>query len=328
MPAHGRVLVVDEEAAVRRSLGAGLKQAGYEVVACRDGLSAIHEWHAAGQKGAGFDGMIVAAYLPDLDGIKLLKAARILHPGLPAVVITRFGDAQLRRAALAEPNTAFLEKPFDAAHLAKALQALTPGPKPAAGVVAAPETAAEEQAARAWLTIRIAEPARSLEIYHVLRAMEGVEVCHAVHGDVDIVLRAKADSSEALDRLTARIRAIQGVEVAAVSPVSRLGLDRGVGEFAEAYRRARGPEAPADPLAGTASCLFVDLEPKALPRVLATVLFADETAACDAADHGRKLVVTIAGLDAGGQARRAIGRIGRIDGVLRVREAKIIRIAD
>ena len=43
----GRVLIIDDEAEIRRNLTVGLAQEGYTAVACPDGISAIHELDSA-----------------------------------------------------------------------------------------------------------------------------------------------------------------------------------------------------------------------------------------------------------------------------------------
>jgi DNA-binding response OmpR family regulator len=47
----GRVLLIDDEAEIRRNLSVGLMQEDYDVVACPDGISAIHELDNARAKG-------------------------------------------------------------------------------------------------------------------------------------------------------------------------------------------------------------------------------------------------------------------------------------
>ena len=47
----GRVLLIDDEAEIRRNLSVGLMQEDYDVVACPDGISAIHELDNARGRG-------------------------------------------------------------------------------------------------------------------------------------------------------------------------------------------------------------------------------------------------------------------------------------
>lgn len=314
----GRVLVIDDEAEVRRSVSAGLTQAGCSVVACPDGYSAIREL----ARGA-FDYLVAAVFLPDIDGLKIAKAARALHPNLPVAVISGFGDWKLRQAVLAEPNTAYLDKPFKIGQLVQALEKLTPGTKAGAPLPKAdePET---DSPARACLLIRVPEHERSLAVFHQLRGMDGVQACEAVVGDVDIILLAQAPSADGIRAFTEKVRAIPGVEIASASPVERPELDPDVRPFVEACRR----EAKAGPQGETASYLLVDVDPHLIRRVFATILFLDNVVSCDVIAGGARLIALVAGDDAGVPIRRAVERLSRMDGVLRVREARIIQMAD
>ena len=102
----GRVLVIDDEAGIRRNLSVGLMQEDYTVVACPDGISAIHELNAAREKGIGFDYLVTDIFMPDIDGLKILRVIRSMFPDLPVLVITGFGDDNMKMTALSEYNTA------------------------------------------------------------------------------------------------------------------------------------------------------------------------------------------------------------------------------
>ncbi|MCK4550071.1 MAG: response regulator, partial [Candidatus Krumholzibacteria bacterium] len=87
----GRVLIIDDEAEIRRNLTVGLTQEGYSAVACPDGISAIHELNSAKEKGIKYDYLVTDIFMPDIDGLKILKVIKIQHPELPVLVITGFG---------------------------------------------------------------------------------------------------------------------------------------------------------------------------------------------------------------------------------------------
>lgn len=123
----GRVLVIDDEAEIRRNLTFGLTQEDYSVVTCPDGISAIHELNQSRNKGLAYDYLITDIFMPDIDGLKILKVIKNQYPDLPVLVITGFGDERLMMTALAEYNTGFLNKPFEIPELISALEELTPG---------------------------------------------------------------------------------------------------------------------------------------------------------------------------------------------------------
>jgi two-component system cell cycle response regulator CpdR len=329
---RGRVLIIDDEAEIRRNLSVGLMQEDYDVVACPDGISAIHELNAARQKGSGFDYLVTDIFMPDIDGLKILRVIKSLFPDLPVLVITGFGDDGLKFTALSEYNTAYLDKPFEIADLVKAMEELSPGTtlRDGSAGAAGPGEREMRESLSAYLTIRIARPERSMEIFDALRRMEGVQTCDAVYGDVDIILLAQASSPEGIREFFDKVRAVEGIEVASMSPVERPKIDRDVTEFIEIYRREvkRKAQEGAAKGAGTMSYIIVDIDPKAIGRVFTTVFFVDEVIFCDVVGGGSRLVGMITGLDAGDGVRKVIDKVSRIDGVLRVREAKVIKMVE
>lgn len=83
----GRVLIIDDEAEIRRNLTFGLTQEDYSVVACPDGISAIHELNQSKNKGLAYDYLITDIFMPDIDGLKILKVIKNQYPDLPVLVI-------------------------------------------------------------------------------------------------------------------------------------------------------------------------------------------------------------------------------------------------
>jgi CheY-like chemotaxis protein len=109
------VLVVDDESAVRRTLGAMLTFHGYEPVLAQGGAEAVEQCRAR-------RGEIAAAVLdvrmPGMDGPATLDALRAVSPGLPCVFVTGesgYTDGEL----LARGASAVLGKPVALAELGR-----------------------------------------------------------------------------------------------------------------------------------------------------------------------------------------------------------------
>ena len=323
-----RVLIIDDEPAIRRNLTFGLTQEGYVCTACPDGISAIHELNAALDKGQTYDYLITDIFMPDIDGMKILTVIKSQFPDLPVLVITGFGDDSLKAMTLAETNTGYLDKPFEISQLVEALEALSPGQ-----AVRGPSAEAEKElvpgreSISAYLTIHVTDPDRSMEIFNELYAMEGVASCDAVRGDMDIIVLAQASSEEKIKALLAQVKAIKGVEVASMSPVERPKLDRDVKEFVDIYKNAV-KAARDNRKKGTTSYIIVDIDKNALQQIFTTMFFVDELIFLDVIDNGTKLVGMVTGGQPTGKAPKVIEKLQQIDGVLRVREAKIIKMLD
>ncbi len=328
----GHVLVIDDEAEIRRNLTVGLTQEGYSAVACPDGISAIHELDKAREKGIAYDYLVTDIFMPDIDGLKILKVIKNQYPELPVLVITGYGDVSLESEALSEYNTGYLDKPFEIPDLVKALEQLTPGSTAKETETIEPEAAEESlrESVSAYLTIRVTDPDRSMEIYTELYRMESVQCCEAVRGDFDIIILVQASSQDEIKALFDKIAAIDGVEIVSMSEIERPKLDRDVDEFIKIYSDAVKKPAQTSPgqHPGTASYIIVDIDKKAIQQIFTTVYFIDDVVFCDVIEDGTKLVGMIIGHGAVGRAPRVIEKLSEIDGVLRVREAKVIKLSE
>lgn len=103
-----RVLVVDDEEALRRALGRTLSAAGHEVVEAIDGAQAL-EHLAAGR----FDAVLTDIMMPELDGLSLLKGVRQHDLDVPVIVVTGSPTIERAMAAVEHGAFAFLTKPLD-----------------------------------------------------------------------------------------------------------------------------------------------------------------------------------------------------------------------
>lgn len=108
-----RILLVEDALEVRESIKDALEEAGFAVNEAPDGVVALAllENHA-------FDLMITDLWMPNMDGLDLLKRLRAINPKLPVIAIS--GGAPRRApidysVALADTFGAdrVLHKPFD-----------------------------------------------------------------------------------------------------------------------------------------------------------------------------------------------------------------------
>jgi len=325
----GRVLVIDDETEIRRTLDYGLTHEGYTVVTCSDGISAIHALSEADDSGEGYDYIVTDVFLPDIDGLKMLKVIRYIYPEVPVLVVTGFGDDDLERSVLSKSNTGYLEKPIGIADLVEALQRLSRGYTGSPAAVTGPEEDIEGPF-RAYLTVRITEPDRSMEIYDSLRRMDGIVSCDAVRGDFDLVLVARAPSRAGIEGIMDSIGSLDGIDVVSVREVKRPRLERDVERFINVYRHMAGSETrtETDDCSKNTGYLIVDIDPDSIQRVYTTVFFMDDVVSCDMLDECDGLMVTIADRGAVGRTPKTVQRLRQIDGVLRVREARAIRLVE
>ena len=326
-----RVLIIDDEAEIRRNLTLGLTQEEFVCTSCPNGISAIHELARSRKMGIGYNYLITDIFMPDIDGLKILKVIKKEFPELPVLVITGFGNDELKMTALAEHNTGFLDKPFEIEDLVKTLKELSPGPstlESQKGEIP-PEEMVSKEVISAYLTIRITQPELSKEIFDQLYFMDNIASCEAVRGDVDIMLLGQASSQTELEELFNKVKAIEGIEVLSMSPVERPKLDKDINKFLKEYQDLvkASPDQSIREHRGTTSYLFIDIDPEEIQNIFTTVFFIDEVIFCDVIEKGTKLVGMVYGGDTA-QNDRVIDKLKQVDGILRVREAKIIKMND
>lgn len=106
----GLILVVDDQALVRRSTGRLLSGAGYAVAYAADGASAIKLYEAADEKPCL---VLLDIELPGMSGEDLLRALLNFDPEALVVMMTGHVDPSRREALLKLGAVGYLTKPFD-----------------------------------------------------------------------------------------------------------------------------------------------------------------------------------------------------------------------
>jgi DNA-binding NtrC family response regulator len=122
-----QILLAEDDDELRWGLHDFLKCAGYSVVAVRDGRALLEYLGAQmllDQHDAPPDAIITDIRMPVLTGLQLLQKVRDRGWDTPVVVISAFGDEELRRRATSLGATAFLDKPIDTDALLRVLRAV------------------------------------------------------------------------------------------------------------------------------------------------------------------------------------------------------------
>lgn len=120
---RGRLLVVDDEISVARTLKA-LLQNEHDVVLASNGAEALAA--IANSSGDGFDVIMCDLMMPGMSGMELYERLKQAHPGLEARMVFMTGGVSIERAREfldSRVNLTF-EKPFDFDRLKRALRRL------------------------------------------------------------------------------------------------------------------------------------------------------------------------------------------------------------
>lgn len=108
MPAE-RILVVDDEDAIREIVCSMLAAANYKTRQASSGLKAL----ALLDAGEEFELMLSDLMMADLDGIGLLERTKERYPDMPVVMVTAVHDISVALAAIRNGAYDYLLKPFE-----------------------------------------------------------------------------------------------------------------------------------------------------------------------------------------------------------------------
>jgi two-component system response regulator AtoC len=102
------VLIVDDDPAITKVLGAMLKQAGMRVRDADSGAAALEVLQQAE-----VDVVISDVRMPGMDGLALLAKLRDERPSLPVIMLTAHGTVSMAVDAMKQGAAEFMLKPFD-----------------------------------------------------------------------------------------------------------------------------------------------------------------------------------------------------------------------
>ncbi|MBI2392502.1 MAG: sigma-54-dependent Fis family transcriptional regulator [Deltaproteobacteria bacterium] len=105
--AAARVVVVDDEPTLRRTIARTLAQRGFEVTQCEDGQSALEHVRANDP-----DVMLIDLMMPGVSGMDVLREAKALRPDVECVIMTAYSRVEDAVAAVRAGAYDFLTKPF------------------------------------------------------------------------------------------------------------------------------------------------------------------------------------------------------------------------
>ena len=113
------ILVVEDDAAIRRGLCDALRYAGYAVEECPTGGEAPAMACASSP-----DLLLLDVLLPGKDGFEILRELRTSHPQLPVIMLTALGSEKDRVRGLKLGADDYVVKPFSATELLARVEAV------------------------------------------------------------------------------------------------------------------------------------------------------------------------------------------------------------
>ena len=116
---HSYIAIVDDDGAIRNSLGRALRMENYDVELFEDGLSALKAIQLRAP-----EAIILDLQLPDIDGLEVCRRIRRAGDATPILMLTARDAVNDRVEGLDVGADDYLVKPFDLAELLARLRAL------------------------------------------------------------------------------------------------------------------------------------------------------------------------------------------------------------
>jgi len=108
MTEQARILVIDDEESIRKSLAAVLEEKGYLVDTAENGKEAVEK-----SKTSLYNLALIDIRLPDMDGVQLLTAIKETIPKTVKIIITGYPSLENAIEAVNKGADAYIIKPFD-----------------------------------------------------------------------------------------------------------------------------------------------------------------------------------------------------------------------
>ncbi|KFE70314.1 Response regulator of zinc sigma-54-dependent two-component system [Hyalangium minutum] len=108
MSSVAKVLVLDDEANLRKVLAAMLRREGYDVTVAADGEQGLAEFQKNGA-----DIVVTDLVMPKVGGMEVLSAIKAANPDVPVIIITAHGTVDSAVEAIKAGAFDYITKPFD-----------------------------------------------------------------------------------------------------------------------------------------------------------------------------------------------------------------------
>lgn len=117
----GRVLIVDDEADIRKTVKFALTKAGYDVKEAENGEAAIKEIKS-GDNSIMVDAIVCDIQMPKVDGKEAIAYFRQQFPSVPVIVLTGQPSVKDANELFKEGIVEYLMKPVQPEDLVKAVE--------------------------------------------------------------------------------------------------------------------------------------------------------------------------------------------------------------
>ena len=107
-----KILIVDDDNGTLNAVKVGLLSKGHEALIAGSGEEALKIIKARKSGAEPLDLLLTDLRMPKMDGLRLIRAARKIMPDIKAILMTAYGDDNVKKKTRALGQCGYLDKPF------------------------------------------------------------------------------------------------------------------------------------------------------------------------------------------------------------------------
>lgn len=325
-----RILLIDDEPSLRRSLSIGLNQRGIDVELCENGMSALNKIDLYQKNEADLDTIVLDIQLPDINGIKLGKIIKSKYPNTSLIYITGYAD-KLEETEIDDLKVdAFLEKPFETDQLMEEINKILD--KKPEGATKQPKSRNVAKTEAAYMLIGINENANFFDVYKKLYAMENVLYCDATRGDIDIFLLVQADTmDECKDIFEKEVKPIEGIKNVEFLPIGVPVLNDNIKDIINSagislFTDIPDSSAVRDSKNSVCSYVLAEVEREKIEEIYPVLKLTENIVYCDFTNGRYNLIMLVSGSQFSQIDKFIENRLINLNGVIKIKKYPIINI--
>ncbi len=325
-----RIILVDDESSLRRSLSMGLTQEGYDVEPCENGINALKKLYLYKKNDIEVETVVLDIKLPDIDGIKLGKIIKSKYPDTNILFISGYSDRFNLQEVQNLSTTGLLEKPFTSQDITYKLKELAKH-KTISTPVYTQIPKKEIKTFSAYVLLKINEKADFFSIYRQLYYDTHILYCDATKGNFGIFLLIQAQNIDDCKKYcNEQIKTIKGIDEAEFLPVSNPILDESLSNIIKTKDKIFDDEfldnQKRDLSKRVCSYLLLQVEREKIDHIYPTLCLDDNVVYCDFTNGNYNMVLMVHGTYFNDIDTFIENKLSNLDGILRVKEYPIINL--
>ena len=325
-----RILLIDDDLSIRRSLSLSLNQLGYDVEPCDSGITALNKLDLYEKNSIKLDSIVVDVNLPDINGVKLGKIIKTKYPNKNMMYITGYADTLELPDIEDLKEEGLLEKPFTADDLVAEIIKLAEKHFKKSKLEI--EERIEQRTTSAYVLIKVKNNADLFTLFRHLYFMDNIVYCDATRGDIDIFLLLQSDSSEkCFDFYEAKIKNLEGMKESKYFNISVPVLNDNIRDIIQTagitlFEDMPGMSKVKDGKKSVYSYVMLDVDREKLDKIYLILKLTENIFYCDYIEGNYNLILMVYGTQFDEITKIIQNKIICLEGINRIKIYPVVNI--